>query len=61
MEKKKPLLVVKTQKVISVIIEYCGKVESLEIMIDRGRRGKKSSAFVTFDDQDQSIRLSFKK
>ena len=61
MEKKKTLLVVKTQKVISVIIEYCGKVESIEIMIDRGRRGKKGSAFVTFDDQDQSIRLSFKK
>lgn len=44
-----------------MIIEYCGKIERIEIMIDRGRRGKKGSAFVTFDDKDQLIRLSLKK
>lgn len=59
---KKILVSIKgTEDYYLEIIEHCGKVEGIEIMTKRCRWGKKSSAFINFDDQEQSVRLSFGK
>ena len=40
--------------------EQHGKIEVIEIMIDRGSGKKRGFAFVTFDNRDSVDKLSFK-
>uniref|UniRef100_A0ABI7WPS4 RRM domain-containing protein n=1 Tax=Felis catus TaxID=9685 RepID=A0ABI7WPS4_FELCA len=49
-----------TDKSLRNHFEQYGKIEVIEIMIDRGSGKKRGFAFVTFDNRDSVDKLSFK-